>query len=40
MFILKKNIKNLNSLNSIKCLGFALMSEVKKKPAKIIKPAF
>ena len=34
------NTKNLNSLNSIKCIGFALMSEVKKKPAKIINRLF
>ena len=34
------NITNLNSLNSIKCLGFALMSEIKKKPAKIFNRLF
>ena len=34
------NHKNLNSLNSIKCKGFALMSEIKKKPTKIFSRLF
>ena len=34
------NQKNFNSLNSIKCKGFALMSEIKKKPANIINRLF
>jgi len=34
------NHKNLNSLNSIKCMGLALMSEIKKKPTKIISRLF
>ena len=34
------NQSNLNSLNSIKCKGFALMSEIKKKPANIINRLF
>ena len=34
------NHNNLNSLNSIKCMGFALMSEIKKKPTKIISRLF
>ena len=34
------NQNNLNSLNSIKCMGFALMSEIKKKPANIINRLF
>ena len=29
------SINNLNNLNNVNCQGFALMSEVKKKPAKI-----
>ena len=29
------SINNLNNLNNINCQGFAFMSEVKKKPAKI-----
>ena len=29
-------MKNLNNLNNVKCQGFALLSEIKKKPAKII----
>ena len=31
---------NLNSLKSIKCVGFALMSEIKKKPANIVNRLF
>ncbi len=27
------NLKNINKLNGIRCEGFALMSEIKKKPA-------
>ena len=34
------NLKNLNNLNLIKCNGFALMSEIKKKPANIINRLF
>ena len=34
------NINNLNNLRQIKCNGFALMSEVKKKPAKIFSRLF
>ena len=34
------NIKNLTKLNTINCNGFALMSEVKKKPANIINRLF
>ena len=31
---------NLNQLNNINCEGFALLSEIKKKPAKIISRLF
>ncbi len=34
------NSKNLNNLSLIKCKGFALMSEIKKKPANIINRLF
>ena len=34
------NLKMLNNLNQIKCIGFALMSEIKKKPANIINRLF
>ena len=34
------HLNNLNSLNSINCEGFALMSEIKKKPTKIISRLF
>ena len=34
------NLDNLNSLNMIKSSGLALMSEIKKKPAKIINRLF
>ena len=34
------NLKTLNNLNQIKCIGFALMSEIKKKPANIINRLF
>ena len=34
------NQSNLNKLNIIKCKGFALMSEIKKKPANIINRLF
>ena len=34
------NINNLNNLNNIGCKGFALFSEVKKKPANIINRLF
>jgi thiamine-phosphate pyrophosphorylase len=34
------NQKNLNKLNLINCLGFALLSEVKKKPANILSRLF
>tara|TARA_B100000941_G_scaffold289361_1_gene268190 strand:+ start:1433 stop:2005 length:573 start_codon:yes stop_codon:yes gene_type:complete len=34
------NIKNLNNLKNINSAGFALMSEIKKKPAKIISRLF
>ena len=34
------NINKLNSLRSINCKGFALLSEIKKKPAKIINRLF
>ena len=34
------NLKNLNNLKNINSLGFALMSEIKKKPAKIINRLF
>ena len=34
------NLKNINNLNMIKCNGFALMSEIKKKPANIINRLF
>ena len=34
------NSQNLNSLKIINCKGFALMSEIKKKPAKIINRLF
>tara|TARA_E500000178_G_scaffold326093_1_gene354012 strand:- start:1838 stop:2410 length:573 start_codon:yes stop_codon:yes gene_type:complete len=33
-------IKNLNNLNNINCEGFALLSEIKKKPANIINRLF
>ena len=34
------NESNLNNLNNIECEGFALMSELKKKPANIINRLF
>tara|TARA_Y100000741_G_C18089519_1_gene492141 strand:- start:68 stop:640 length:573 start_codon:yes stop_codon:yes gene_type:complete len=34
------NLKNLSSLSKINCDGFALLSEIKKKPAKIISRLF
>ena len=34
------NLNNLNNLNQIKCEGLALVSEIKKKPAKIINRLF
>ena len=34
------NINKLNSLRNINCIGFALLSEVKKKPANIINRLF
>ena len=34
------NSNNLNKLKSINCVGFALLSEIKKKPAKIINRLF
>jgi hypothetical protein len=34
------SIDNLSNLNSVNCQGFALMSEVKKKPAKIFSRLF
>ncbi len=34
------NIKNLNKLKSLNCEGFALLSEIKKKPANIINRLF
>ena len=34
------SIHNLNSLNNINCQGFALLSEIKKKPAKIFSRLF
>ena len=34
------NENNLNSLNMIKSRGFALMSEIKKKPTKIFSRLF
>ncbi len=34
------NISNLNSLRNVSCEGFALLSEVKKKPAKIFSRLF
>ena len=34
------NINNLNCLNMVRCKGFALMSELKKKPANIINRLF
>ena len=34
------NLNNINKLNLIKCGGFALMSEIKKKPAKIFSRLF
>ena len=34
------NLKNLNSLRKINSVGFALMSAIKKKPAKIISRLF
>ena len=33
-------IKNLNKLRNIYCEGFALLSEIKKKPTKIISRLF
>ena len=33
-------IDNLNKLKNVKCDGFALMSEIKKKPAKVINRLF
>ena len=34
------SINNLNSLNNINCQGFAMLSEIKKKPAKIFSRLF
>jgi len=34
------NSKNLNNLKNVDSIGFALMSEIKKKPAKIISRLF
>ena len=34
------SINNLNNLNNVNCLGFALLSEIKKKPAKIFSRLF
>lgn len=34
------NLSNLNSLNMINCIGLALLSELKKKPTKIISRLF
>ena len=34
------NYGNINKLNQIKCKGFALLSEIKKKPAKIFSRLF
>ena len=34
------NAKNLNQLKNVQCEGFAIMSEVKKKPAKIFSLLF
>ena len=34
------NSKNLNNLRNVNCYGFALLSEVKKKPANIINRLF
>jgi len=34
------NLNNINKLNLIECSGFALMSEIKKKPAKIFSRLF
>ena len=34
------NLNNINKLYQIKCRGFALMSEIKKKPAKIFSRLF
>ena len=34
------NLSNLNNLSNVDCLGFALMTEIKKKPAKIIDRLF
>ena len=34
------NLNNINKLNQIKCEGFALLSEIKKKPAKIFSRLF
>ena len=34
------SISNLNNLNNINCIGFALLSEIKKKPANIINRLF
>tara|TARA_E500000178_G_scaffold282080_1_gene282545 strand:+ start:63 stop:236 length:174 start_codon:yes stop_codon:yes gene_type:complete len=33
-------LSNLNKLNIVKCDAFALLSEIKKKPAKIINRLF
>jgi thiamine-phosphate pyrophosphorylase len=34
------NTKNLNKLNIVNCRGFALLSEIKKKPVKILNRLF
>ena len=34
------SISNLNNLNNVNCEGFALLSEIKKKPTKIISRLF
>ena len=34
------NLTNINKLNQIKCRGFALVSEIKKKPTKIFSRLF
>ena len=34
------NVNNLNKVNTLNCKGVALMSEIKKKPAKIINRLF
>ena len=34
------NLNNINKLNQIKCYGFALMSEIKKKPTKVFSRLF